>query len=162
MNNGLVTFFLNILAGVLAYYVTKFLDSNSQNLLRYTVFLLFIIFIIFGSYFNFKNSLHPSIKVPDQDGEKVIQEDKQNNKPEIFHKILRTVVKLAAQHVDATPKKIGELINESPEIVLAYLKEMEGEFIVVYTSGGKPPDINTPFFIAYHENPWKYIKIEPR
>jgi hypothetical protein len=161
MKNDLKSFLINVVAGLLTYYVTKYLDNNKFQSLSYVVFASYILFIFCAAYFHIKNSAKISRNILEQSAKKKSDQDKNNCKPEIFHKILKCVVKLASQHADPSPKKIGELIGENPQIVLAYLKEMEGESLVVYVSGGKPPDINTPFHVAYHENPWKYIEMKP-
>ncbi len=159
MKNDIKSLFLNIIAGILAYYVTKYLDKNDLPLLSYLVFALYLAFILLASYFHFQNSLKPNRDTLKKDTEKSPDQNKENHKPEIFHKILQCVVKLASQHAQPSPKKIGEIIGESPQIVLAYLKEMETDSLVVFVNGGKPADINTPFHVAYHDNPWKYINI---
>jgi hypothetical protein len=160
MKNDLKSFLINVVAGFLTYYVTKYLDNNEFQYLSYVVFASYILFIFCAAYFHIKNSAKPTRKILEQSTEKETDQNEKNYKPDIFHNILKLVVKLASQHADPSPKKIGELIGESPQIVLAYLKEMGDEALVVYSSGGKPPDIDTPFYVAYHENPWKYIEIK--
>lgn len=159
MKNDIKSLILNIIAGILAYYVTKYLDKNDLPLLSYFVFALYLSFILLASYFHFQNSLKPNSDILKNDVKKTLEQNKENHKPEIFHKILQCVVKLASQHAQPSPKIIGEIIGESPQIVLAYLKEMETDSLVVFVNGGRPADINTPFHIAYHDNPWKYLNI---
>jgi hypothetical protein len=117
----------------------------------------FIVFFLIWRKKDIRDNTEDQLK---NHGKNKINNGAHNNKPEIFHKILQSVVKLASQHAESSPKIIGGLINETPQIVLAYLREMEAESIVVFANGGKSPDINTSFFISYHENPWKYLKIE--
>ena len=160
MKGEIKTFFLNVVAGVLAYYVTKFLDANNLPLLSYLVFGLYIVFLFAASYFHFQNRPKPVGEIVENSREKQPEKNIENNKPEIFHKILQTVAKLASQHVESSPKKIGEIIGENPQIVLAYLNEMVYDFLVAYVNNGNPADINTSFFIAYHDNPWMLLKIQ--
>lgn len=160
MKDDIKALIINIIAGVLSFYVTKYLDSNNLPILSYFVFAMYILFISLASYFHIKKPASKTISIAEDNFKKCPEENKENNKPEIFHRILELTVKLSSQRIDATPKIIGKEINESPEIVLAYLKQMGSESLVSYTSGGKPPDINTSFFIAYHENPWKFLKIK--
>jgi hypothetical protein len=152
---------LNIAAGLLTYYVTKFLDSNNQYVFSYLIVTLYIVFIILAVYFHFQNSLDLQRSTSENHELNKKNTGMNSDKPEIFLKIFQTVVKLASQHTDPSPKKIGELIGENPQIVLAYLKEMESQSLVVFVSGGKPADINTPFHVACHDNPWKYVEIKP-
>ena len=160
MKRDLKTLFLNIIAGIISYYVVKFLDTNNLPVLSYSVFVLYLVFIFSASYFHFKQSKKPIVakdncqNKPDKD----VTDDKED----IVHNILKTVVKLTSQHVDATPNVVAEKINEDPQIVLAYLQKMVDEHLVVFTNEGKPPTIDVPFFVAYHENPWKKIKIQKR
>ena len=162
MKHDFKALLLNIAAGILTYYVAKFLDSNNQYFFSYFIIALYILFIISAIYFHFRNSSNQQMETSENHELNKINNGMNNNKPEIFQKIFQTVVKLASQHDDPSPKKIGELIGENSQIVLAYLNEMESQSLVVFVNGGKPPDINTPFHVASHENPWKYVEIKPR
>src|SRR3990167_560742 len=142
MKHDFKTLLLNIAAGILTYYVTKFLDSNNQYLFSYLVIGLYVLFILAAIYSHFQNIPKPQRDTFENHGKNKIKKRVQNNKPEVFHKILQSVVKLASQHAESSPKIIGGLINETPQIVLAYLREMEAESIVVFANGGKTPDIN--------------------
>jgi hypothetical protein len=160
MKSDVKTLFLNIIAGIISYYVVKFLDTNNLPLLSYSVFFLYLVFIFSASYFHFKQSKKPI--VAKDDCQHKPDKDIADGEKDIVHNILKTVVKLSSQHIDATPQVIGNAINEDPKIVLAYLQKMSDDLLVVYANEGKPPDINVPFFVAYHENPWKLLKMTKR
>jgi hypothetical protein len=160
MKNDIKSLSLNIIAGFLTYYVTKYLDTNNLPTLSYLVFALYLLFIFSAFYFHFQQRPKPQGNLLKQNTEEEPKQNKQDSKPKLFHDILQTVVKLASQHVNSSATAIGKIINENPDIVLSYLKQMEIDSLVVYESKGNPPDLNTSFFIAYHENPWKYVKIQ--
>jgi len=161
MKNDIKSLFLNTIAGIFAYYVTKYLDTNNLPILSYLVFALYLVFIFSAFYFHFQHRPKPQGNFPKENEEDKPEKNKKDSKPKIFHDILQTVVKLASQHANSSATTIGKIINENPDIVLSYLKQMETDSLVVYENKGKSPDVNTSFFIAYHENPWKYVKIQP-
>ena len=158
MNHDIKTLLLNIIAGIISYYVVKFLDTNNLPILSYSVFVLYLLFIISSSYFHFQQS--KKIIPLENKSKNDSGNNETNDKKDIIHEILKNVVMLSSQHIDATPKVIAEYVKEDPEIILSYLKKMADDFLVVYANNGKPPNIEVPFFVARHENPWKMLKIQ--
>ena len=162
MNRDIKTLLLNIIAGLVTFYVAKYFDENNLPILKYSVIILYVIFLIAVIFFHIRNTTKPITS--SVTGDKTSQPNKntKNDSSQLANEILINVVQLASQHAIASPKIIAPYVKESPELVLAYLKDMEKKQLVVYNSEGKEPTTNTSFFIAFNDNAWKCLKIEPR
>lgn len=62
--------------------------------------------------------------------------------------ILTQIIKLRALNQTANPVVIAKNISSEAQIVLANLNKLHNEQQVTYTTGGKPPTIETDFFIS--------------
>lgn len=62
--------------------------------------------------------------------------------------ILTQVIKFRALNQAGSPVSIAKIIDSEPQIVLAHLNKLHKEQQVTYITGGKPPTIDTDFFIC--------------
>lgn len=62
--------------------------------------------------------------------------------------ILTQIIKLRALNQTANPAVIAKNISSEAQIVLANLNKLHNEQQVTYITGGKPPTIETDFFIS--------------
>ena len=68
------------------------------------------------------------------------------NTPELS--ILTQVIKLRSLNQAGNPVSIAKQIDSEPEIVLAHLNKLHNEHQVTYITGGKPPTVDTGFFLC--------------
>lgn len=63
-------------------------------------------------------------------------------------KVLVLVARYHAQEIPATAKRIAADVGQDPRITLAFMEKYHDDQFITFRNGGKPPDLDTPFFLS--------------
>ena len=149
---------LNLISGMLTFYITKFFDTHGMQVISIIVFVLYIAFILFVIFVHTKKAIKPSLGILNKTFKKPSNYQKNPDSDETINHILTSIVKLSALRHETSPKTIGRDLGINPEFILTHLKQMQTDLLVVFINGGKPPDLETSFFITENQAAWKKIK----
>lgn len=84
---------------------------------------------------------------------------KQNPEEQFTYEILYHILQIKGFNQLATPRTLVSAIDSKPEVILERLNKLHNEQYVTFQTGGKPPTLDTDFFLS--PKAFEIIKIFP-